>query len=239
MFEQYPKIRLELPNEYRAIYAKYYRENREGRTKLCSLIQNNIESWMHKKVASDVKDVNRETSTLEIGAGTLNHLLYERNTRPYDIVEPFKELFTSLDWSNRIRNVYYDISEIPIEQKYERIISIASLEHIVDLPSVVAKAGLLLAKEGRFRIGIPSEGTLLWYLGWRLTTGLEFKLRYNLDYGVFMRYEHVNTADEIEEVLNYFFVSVRCQVFGLSKYLSMYRFYDCSNPYKQYCLKFI
>ena len=30
---------------------------------------------------------------LEIGAGTLNHLKYEKNFSEYDIVEPFKNLF--------------------------------------------------------------------------------------------------------------------------------------------------
>jgi hypothetical protein len=64
------------------------------------------------------------------------------------------------------------------------------------------------------------------------TTGLEFKLRYGLDYGVLMAYEHVNTAQEVEEVLTYFFASVTCQVFGLSKYLSLYH---CANPQRDRC----
>lgn len=68
---------------------------------------------------------------------------------------------------------------------------------------------------------IPSEGTFLWKLGWKMTTGLEFKINYNLDYGKLMKYEHVNTAEEIEQILEYFFSEVSCKVFGLSKEISI------------------
>jgi hypothetical protein len=45
-----------------------------------------------------------------------------------------------------------------------------------------------------------------------------------------MRYEHVNTAADIEGVLNVFFGKARCKVFGLCKSLGFYRFYECSSP---------
>ena len=234
MFKLSRKNRPELPEEYRKIYAKHYKEHRGGCTKTSSMVLK-MESWMHKKVAADIKDVDKSIPTLEIGAGTLNHLPYEKDVKPYDIVEPFKELFSESDQLVKIRNAYSDISEIPVGQKYERIISIATLEHIVDLQVMVARAGLLLTEAGHFRIGIPNEGALLWKLGWKLTSGLEFRLRYNLDYGVLMRYEHVNTANEIEGILKYFFSSVRHEVFGLNKTFSLYRFFDCSCPYEGRC----
>jgi len=111
-----------------------------------------------------------------------------------------------------------------------RIISIATFEHIIDLPKVVAKSCLLLESKGSLRTSIPNEGTFLWTLGWRMTTGLEFKLKYGLDYGNLMKHEHVNTAKEIEEVLNYFYAINKCKVFGLNKRIGLYRFYDSKKP---------
>jgi hypothetical protein len=67
-------------------------------------------------------------------------------------------------------------------------------------------------------------------MGTKLFTRIEFKLKYKLDYGVIMKYEHVNTAEEIEEVLNYFYKAVTCSVFGISKLLAFYRFYECKGP---------
>jgi hypothetical protein len=67
---------------------------------------------------------------------------------------------------------------------------------------------------------------------------LEFKLKHGLDYGLFMKHEHVNTAKEIEEVLEYFFKEIKCKVFGLSKSISFYRYYECHNPRIDRCREF-
>ncbi len=45
-----------------------------------------------------------------------------------------------------------------------------------------------------------------------------------------MQYKHVNTAKDIEKVLNYFFKNIKCSVLGINKCLALYRFYDCSKP---------
>jgi hypothetical protein len=193
---------------------------------------------MHKKVAEDVK-AGLQKSTLEIGAGTLNQLPYEPRSTPYDIVEPFRELYTSSPNLDRVRSIYHDIFEIPAAARYERIISVAVLEHICDLPEVVAQSGLLLADGGQFRAGIPSEGTMLWRLAWKTTTALEFRLRYNLDYEVLMKHEHVNSAREIEDVLRYFFSEVEESVFGLAKSVSFYQFYACAKPRVDECLGYL
>lgn len=41
-------------------------------------------------------------------------------------------------------------------------------------------------------------------MAWRLSTGVGFWLRNKLPYGVLMRHEHVNDAEEIEAVVRYF-----------------------------------
>lgn len=236
MFSNFPKQRIKLPSEISSIYEKQYISNRNGATKASSLAQK-MESWLHKKVASDVQN-KHEKKTLEIGAGTLNQLQYEHSTH-YDIVEPFKELYLESSNLEKVNRFYSDIDELDGSEKYDRITSVATFEHITDLPKVVAKSCLLLEDEGTLRTSIPNEGTFLWTLGWKMTTGVEFKLKYGLDYGILMRHEHVNTADEIEEVLKYFYNKNECYTFGLNKRVALYRFYVSSDPKIDLALKYL
>jgi hypothetical protein len=233
----FPKQRSPLPPEFEAIYLGHYQNSREGKTKTLSIVRS-VESWMHKRVAEDLAPGHRR-STLEIGAGTLNHLQYEGYSGSYDIVEPFRELYESSPNLKAVRNVYRDVSEVPSTARYERIISIATFEHICNLPEVVATSGLHLADDGQLRVAIPSEGTILWRLGWTFVTGVAFRLRYNLDYGVLMRHEHVNTAREIAEVLSYFYADVRSSAFGPAKSLSFYQFYACLKPRLSVCANYL
>lgn len=230
MFKNFPKSRPPLPKKVQDIYTAQYRSNREGQTAASSLAQK-MESWLHRQVARDVNSLTASAKvTLEIGAGTLNQLRYEPAVRWYDIVEPFTGLYKNSHLLGRIRRVYSDIIEIPDNSRYDRITSVATLEHICNLPEVIARSGLLLKENGVLRSSIPSEGTWLWKLGWKLTTGLEFRLRHGLDYGLLMKHEHVNTVNEIEEILEYFFKEVSCSLFGLSKSASFYRYYECRIP---------
>jgi hypothetical protein len=237
LFSTFPKERVPLTPEYAAIYLAHYRNSREGSSKVLSLAKR-AENWMHRKLAEDVKS-GLPKSTLEIGAGTLNQLPYEPQSTPYDIVEPFHELYQSSPNLPRVRHIYNDILDIPRTARYERITSVAVLEHICNLPEVVAQCGLLLAEGGQFRAGIPSEGTILWRLGWKSTTALAFKRRYNLDYEVLMKHEHVNSAREIEDVLRFFFADVKGSVFGLARPLSFYQFYACAKPRREECRTYL
>lgn len=224
----FPKQREKLPLAYEVIYKEYYKKNRAGETQATS-ISAKMERWLHKQVSKDLKNINKKNPvTLEIGAGNLNHLKYEENIEVYDIVEPFSELFKGSAHCSRIRNIFEDISEIK-SFKYDRIISVATFEHIINLPYVVATSALLLEKEGTLRVSIPNEGTILWKLG-TMVTGFEFKKLYGLDYQVLMRYEHVNNADEIEAILKYFFGSVETTFLGIHKKIAFYRFFACKNP---------
>lgn len=236
MFEEYPKKRIELPGRFQEIYVEHYKKNREGETSASSLAQK-MEAWLHKKVASDVKNSN-DKSTLEIGAGTLNQLKYEQ-TQPYDIIEPFEGLYIKSPFREKINNIYNDIDDINHSEKYDRITSIATFEHITHLPKVVAKTCFLLKNKGTLRVSIPNEGTFLWKLAYTLTTGLEFRIQYGLDYSILMKYEHVNTAKEIDTILKYFYEKVNCSCFGLNKSIALYRFYECSDPKTQLAKEYL
>jgi hypothetical protein len=229
MFENFPKKRKLLPEKYLRIFQEHYKANRNGST-CASSISQRFERWMHKIIARDVNNCTEDAPTLEIGAGTLNHLQYEPHIKTYDIIEPSSYLYVDSPQLDRIRKVYADIKYVPDTASYKRIVSIATFEHITNLPQVVAKAGLLLGENGQLRVSIPSEGELLWKWAQAISTGLEFRLKYKLDYNVLIQCEHINTAGQIEEVLSYFFNEVDCSLFGFSKKLSLYQFYGCSLP---------
>lgn len=227
LFANFPKTRIALPDSYKEIYNKHYKVNREGKT-LATSLSMFMESWMHQKIAKDVHQIKNKT-TLEIGAGTLNHLKYETAIL-YDIVEPFQKLYENSPYIKLINNIYQDISHIEETKKYDRIISIATFEHILNLPEVIYKTCKLLDKNGTLRVAIPNEGAFIWKLGWKLTTGIEYKLKYGLDYSLLMKHEHVNTATEIEDILRFFYKDVKGSYSTFLKPFSFYCFFTCSSP---------
>lgn len=225
---RFPKTRPPLTPAISTIYKRQYEENRKGGTPAASAAQR-LESWMHRRIAADLRG-GASRATLELGAGTLNQLPYERFTTPYDIVEPFHELYAKSPERSRVRQVFADIADVPVAARYERITSIAAMEHICDLPLLLARAARLLTEGGCFRAAYPAEGGFLWTLGWMATTGLEFRLRHGLDYGILMRHEHVNRAAEIEALIGALFGEVKTQSFGLGRQLSLYRFSEARHP---------
>src|SRR6056300_24591 len=84
IIKRYPKKRIHLNKNYMDVYNQHYLKNRSG-SGLSNYLSKIMESWMHKKV-STIKGKN----ILELGAGNLNHLKYERDFQIYDIVEPFR-----------------------------------------------------------------------------------------------------------------------------------------------------
>ncbi len=228
LLARFPKTRPTLPPRLQAIYTRQYLENRAGATPAASLSQR-LERWLHRQVAADVM-MGQPAATLELGAGTLNQLAYEPASNAYDIVEPFQDLFRDRPERARVRDVFADIRDLPDGRTYDRITSVAALEHICDLPLVLAQAARRLNPGGAIRAAIPSEGGFLWKLGWMATTGLEFRLRHGLDYGLMMAHEHVNDALEIETLLRALFDDVQIRSFGFGRQLSLYRFIAARGP---------
>ena len=234
LLDRFPKVRPPLSERIQAIYAEHYKSNRSGGTPAASLSQR-MERWLHHSVAADRKHRGDDVETLELGAGTLNQLPYEEPVGKYDVVEPFTALYADSPHRAKVRDFFADMADVPKDRRYDRITSVATFEHITNLPEVVAWSGLLLKDGGQLRASIPSEGTPLWTLGWMMTTGLEFRLRYQADYGELMRHEHVNTASEIEAVLRHFYADVRVRCFGVMRWLSLYQFIECAKPRREAC----
>ena len=229
----YPRSRKPLTKAHEAIYSKEYKLNRSGGTCFSNASQK-LEGWMHRRIATAA----RSGSILEIGAGTLNHLPYEpfEKIAAYDVIEPFTQLYADSPHKMRVRRFFADISEVETKCLYDRVLSVAVLEHLTDLPLVVAKSGVCLKEGGLFQHGIPSEGGMAWGLAWRLTTGLSFRLRTGLSYKTLMHHEHVNTAKDILAVARHFFVKVAIDHFPLPLHHGSFYTYLCaSEPDKKRC----
>ena len=192
-----------LPYEYEFIYKRFYDDYAFSKS-FARKIAAFFESWYHKKIA---KMGFSNHDILEVGCGGLNHIKYEKNFKKYDVVEPKKYLIESAnnDLKLAISEIYDSIELIPKNKKYNKIISIAVLEHVLDLEEHIKKISTLLKPNGFFALAIPAEGEFLWWLAWRCSTGLAFWLKYKLDYGVLMKYEHVNDARQIMEILKKYF----------------------------------
>ncbi|HEY8553754.1 MAG TPA: methyltransferase domain-containing protein [Burkholderiales bacterium] len=226
LLRRFPKTRPPLPEAHRKVYVEEYRANREG-ANLASAIATKLEQWMHRRVAA----LQGPRSVLEIGAGTLNHLPYERAHAAYDVVEPFVELYAASEHRGRVRRFYASTGEIEGAAVYDRILSIAVLEHMTDLPRELAHACRLLRQEGVFQAGFPTEGGALWGCAWRFGTGIAYRLRTGLDYAELMRHEHVNREKEIVAVAAHFFDDVRVERFPLpARHLSLYTYLEARRP---------
>jgi SAM-dependent methyltransferase len=234
LLASYPRQRPPLTPEHEKVYVQEYRRNRLAKNGLSAVV-GTLETWMHRAIAGDRPGAR----ILELGAGTLNHLPYEPAAEVYDVIEPFHELWQDSPLRQRTRKVFDDISELPADEKYDKILSVAVLEHLTDLPSVVSRSAMHLAQNGRFRAAIPTEGGFLLGLSWHCVTGVSYRLRTGLNYAVVMRHEHVNSETEIMAVLRYFFADIKLRRFPIPlKHLSFYTAIDAARPQMDRCLQF-
>jgi hypothetical protein len=235
LIASFPRQRSQLPQAYKDFYEREYIANRKGQNTATFLTQK-LEAWMHRQIASR----SGASPTLEIGAGTLNHLRFEKDTLDYDIVEPGSFFYEGNDDINKVRNVYTSIEDIEPDITYERIVSIAVFEHMSNLPVEIARSCSHLRPGGVYQVAIPCEGELAWYMGWRLITGTAFYLRNKLDYGVLMRHEHINKSDEIVRLLRHIFATVRIKRFPIPlRHMSFYLYIEARDPDQNRCRQII
>ena len=227
IIKKFPKKRPILSEAYKKIYEIHYKDNREGKG-FFNFLSSYLESWAHKIISKN--NYNSKT-ILEIGAGTLNHLRFEKNYVEYEVVEPFKNLYKDSAELKNINKFYDCISQID-NKTYDRIISIMTFEHLENLPKIVKKCHQLLKDDGVLQIAIPCEGELAFKLGWSLTTAISFRLKYGLDYSKIMSHEHLNTQEEIIIVIKNFFKIkkfIRSPFILPIKNLSFYSFIECKK----------
>ena len=238
LLASYPRPRPALSPNHERIYRREYKSALDGET-LFAALSRRADAWMHRRVA-----IGAGTgATLELGAGSLNHLPFEvsgNELSQYDIVEPQEFLYENHAGLSTIRNVYGDIDKVPDGIKYRRIISVAVLEHLQDLPAVVANCAQRLEQGGTFQNGIPCEGGALWGAAWRLTTGISYRFRTGLSYGVVMRHEHINSAREIVLIVRHIFEDVHITRFPSPFFHgSLFTHIHATNPMVGVCEAYV
>lgn len=235
ILNKYPKKRPKLTKKILKIYKNEYRQNRNSK------IISYFESWLHKSIK---KLKNKKQKTLEIGAGTLNHLKYENidnKNHLYDIIEPKKFLLKKNKFINKINNCYKNFENTP-NNFYNRIISCATLEHLVELPKFLAVTSFKLSKRGYHSHSIPCEGCFSWNVVNRLLMGLIFKLRTGCNYNLLMQHEHVNNFYEIYNLIKYFYKKIEIKFsypLYFNQHFSFYANITFSNARYWRCKKYL
>lgn len=151
--------------------------------------------------------------TLEIGAGTGEHLLYERlsevQEKNYVAVDIRQNMIAELQMRfPSINAIVGDCQErLGYEDGYfDRILAIHVLEHLPNLPSAVKELHRLCDKtRGILSIVIPCEGSLAYTLARKISAQRLFEKRYKQSYRWLIEREHINRPDEIFEELSPFF----------------------------------
>jgi ubiquinone/menaquinone biosynthesis C-methylase UbiE len=152
-------------------------------------------------------------TTLEIGAGTGEHLQFEALTPEQEanyvaidirenMVAEIRKRFP------RIRSVVGDCQrrmDFP-DESFDRILAIHVLEHLPNLPAAIAEVHRLCEKmKGVLSIVIPCEGSLAYTLARRISAQRIFEKRYGQPYKPFIEREHINLPNEIfEEIAVHF-----------------------------------
>jgi SAM-dependent methyltransferase len=162
-------------------------------------------------------------TTIEIGAGLGEHILYEKLTPEqeanYYAVE-LRETMAS-EIRDRFPNMKVTTADCQARLDFEdgffdRYIAIHVLEHLPDLPSCVREAYRLLSKDrGQMLVVIPCEGGAAYSFARKISAERVYNRHFKGGYGWFISREHVNRPDEILAELNPFFTVEKRVLFPL------------------------
>ncbi len=228
LLKKFPKKRPPLNKKIRKIFNAEYKRNR------ANFLSQLSESWLHYSIKGRKKSSNK---TLEIGAGSLNHISYEKlkNNKIYDVIEPKKFLYKASSNKKYVNKFYQNLHQVS-KNYYDRIISCAVLEHIEDLPKFLFLTSSKLKKGGYHSHSIPCEGYPVWNIIWFLMSGISFKIRTGQNFSEVQKHEHINNFDEILSLINFFYKKVEIKYsypFFFTPYLSFYANINFSQPNKK------
>jgi hypothetical protein len=228
LLKKYPKKRPSLNDKLKKIFDNEYKKNRSNSLSQIS------ESWLHYSIKGRK---NTSNNTLEIGAGSLNHIPYEKYScdKKYDVIEPKKFLYEDSPNKKHVNNFYKNFTETP-DNYYDRIISCAVLEHLEDLPNFLYLSSFKLKENGYHSHSVPCEGYPVWNITWYFFNAIPFKLRTGQNFKDIQKHEHLNTFDEILALINFFYKKVEIKYsypLFFSPYFSFYANINFWSPIKK------
>ena len=151
-------------------------------------------------------------TTLEIGAGSGEHLLYE-NLSPEQ-----QKGYYALDFrDNLCRQIHERFPNIHViaadcqrqlpfpDNSFDRVRAIHVLEHLPDLPAAIREAHRVCRPTGTLIVLIPCEGGLAYGIARRISAQPLFEKRYKQSYRWWVEREHINLPHEIIEELHPYF----------------------------------
>ena len=161
--------------------------------------------------------------TLEIGAGTGEHLEYEQLTETQEANYVAVDIRANMVAALRSRFPNIQAIEGDCQKKmdfedgfFDRILAIHVLEHLPNLPAAVKEIHRLCdKKKGALSIVIPCEGSFAYTLARKISAQRIFEKRYKQSYRWFIEREHINLPSEILEELSPYFSQVSSTYFPI------------------------
>ncbi|HEY4988365.1 MAG TPA: class I SAM-dependent methyltransferase [Opitutaceae bacterium] len=162
-------------------------------------------------------------TTIEIGAGLGEHVLYEKMTPEQE--ENYYAVELRENMAAEIRKRFPKVKAITGDCQgrldfadgfFDRYIGVHVLEHLPDLPSCIREAYRLLNKErGQMLIVIPCEGSPAYSLARKISAERVYNRHFKGGYGWFISREHINRPHEIMAELNPYFTIEKKTLFPL------------------------
>ncbi len=157
-------------------------------------------------------------TTLEIGAGLGEHLVYEKLT-PEQAAGYYCNEYRE-NMAAEIRRRFPKVQTVvgDCQQRmdfadgfFDRVMAIHVLEHLPDLPACIRELYRLVNKQtGRLLIVIPTEGSAAYSLARKISAERVWQRHFDVDYAEFYKREHINVPHEIlAELAPYFTVAAR------------------------------
>jgi SAM-dependent methyltransferase len=162
-------------------------------------------------------------TTIEIGAGLGEHILYEKLTPEQELNYYAVELREPM--ASQIRNRFPNVNVITGDCQtrldfadgfFNRYIAIHVLEHLPDLPSCVREAHRLLSKDrGQMLVVIPCEGGAAYSFARKISAERLYNRHFKGGYASFISREHLNRPHEILAELDPYFTVEKKVLFPL------------------------
>ncbi len=157
-------------------------------------------------------------TTLEIGAGLGEHLLYEKLTPEQEENYVALELRENMaaEIRRRFPRIQVRVGDCQerldfLDGSFDRVLAVHVLEHLPNLPAAIREMHRVCHPEhGVASIVIPCEGSLAYTMARRISAQRIFEKRYRQSYRWFIEREHINRPAEILRELDpYFSISTR------------------------------
>jgi SAM-dependent methyltransferase len=162
-------------------------------------------------------------TTIEIGAGLGEHIVYEKLTPEQECNYYAVELRENM--ASEIRKRFPKVkvitgdcqARLDIEDGlFDRYIAVHVLEHLPDLPSCIREAHRLLSKDrGQMLAIIPCEGGPAYSFARKISAERVYKRHFKGGYRWFISREHINRPHEILAELNPYFTVEKRVLFPL------------------------